>query len=126
MAKEYLYRGHTIEELKRMDLSTFISLLPARQRRSLKRGLTKQQKIFLDKLKKSSKPVKTHRRDMIILPEMIGKEVMVHNGKEFVRIKLEPVMIGHYLGEYVLTRKPVKHSGPGIGATRSSMFTSKK
>lgn len=70
--KEFTYRGKTVEELKSMDLKQFMVLLPSKQRRSLKRGLTEQEKIFLRELKKKDN-VKTHCRDLIIIPEMIGK-----------------------------------------------------
>ncbi len=128
MAKKILFYGKDIEEVKKMSLAKFAELLPARQRRSLLRGFTEQQKKVIKKIreykkKDIKKPVKTHCRDMIILPEMIGTTIMVHNGKEFVRVEIKPEMLGHYLGEFALTRKRVKHSGPGVGATRSSKFT---
>jgi len=66
--------------------------------------------------------IKTHARDMVVLPEMVGLTIHVHNGKEFVPVKIEPEMIGHYLGEFAITNKPVKHGTPGIGASRSSMY----
>jgi small subunit ribosomal protein S19 len=59
---------------------------------------------------------------MIILPEMIGLTVGVHNGKDFVQVEIKPEMIGHYLGEFAITNKPVRHGTPGIGASRSSMY----
>ena len=81
---------------------------------------SEEKQKFLEKLKKSSKPVKTHLRDMIILPEMVDKRIQVHSGKEFILIQVTDEMLGHYLGEFVLTRKRVQHSAPGIGATKSS------
>ncbi len=66
--------------------------------------------------------VKTHVRDMVILPEMVGVTVLVHNGKEFIPVEIKPEMIGHYLGEFAISNKPVKHGTPGIGASRSSMY----
>jgi len=122
MARVFKYRGYTIEELKKMSLEEFAKLLPSRERRSLLRGLTEQQKILLKKLRSGKEFVKTHVRDMIILPEMVGKKIGVHNGKEFVPVEIKPEMIGHRLGEFALTRKRVKHSSPGVGATRSSKF----
>ena len=74
-------------------------------------------------LKEGEKPVtKTHARDMIILPEMVGVTILIHNGKEFTPVEITPEMIGHYLGEFAITNKPVKHGSPGIGASRSSMY----
>jgi len=130
MPKEFRYKGYTLEELQRMPMDEFIKLLPARQRRSLLRGLTEAQRILLEKIRKAKKAVKegkkvvikTHVRDMIILPEMVGLTIHVYNGKEFVPVEIKPEMIGHYLGEFAITCKPVKHGAPGIGASRSSMY----
>ncbi|MEM0089475.1 MAG: 30S ribosomal protein S19 [Archaeoglobaceae archaeon] len=119
--KEFLFRGYTFEEIEKMSLEDFIKLLPARERRKLKRGLTEREKIFLEKLKKKGS-VRTHCRDMVVLPEMVGKVVFVHNGKDFVRVEIKPEMLGHRLGEFAQTRRFEKHSGPGVGATRSSKF----
>jgi small subunit ribosomal protein S19 len=124
--KEFTYKGKTLEELKKMSISEFKDLLPARQRRSLKRGLTDQQKILLKKVKNKEKDIETHCRDMVILPEMIGFMVKVYNGKEFVPVRITEEMIGHYLGEFAITRQKVEHSAPGIGATRSSASLSVK
>lgn len=126
MPKEFTYRGHTIGDLQQMSMDEFIKLLPARQRRSLTKGLTNEQRILLEQIrtsgKESAKPVKTHCRDMIILPEMVGTTLLVHSGKEFSSLTIKPEMIGHYLGEFVITNKKVVHGTPGIGASRSSMY----
>ncbi|MGD6852844.1 MAG: 30S ribosomal protein S19 [Candidatus Bathyarchaeia archaeon] len=129
MPKEFNYRGHSLESLSAMSMDEFINMLPSRQRRSLQRGLTPEQRILLEKLRtakesKSSKDtgIKTHVRDLIILPEMVGAKISVHNGKEFVAMEIRPEMIGHYLGEFAITNKPVRHGTPGIGASRSSMY----
>ncbi|MBW2999480.1 30S ribosomal protein S19 [Candidatus Woesearchaeota archaeon] len=118
--KEFTYRGKKLQELQELSLNDFIELLPARQRRSLKRGITAKQKMVLEKVKKGEKNIKTHCRDMIILPEMVGILIKVHNGKEFVPVTIQQEMIGHLLGEFALTRKRIAHSAPGVGATRSS------
>jgi small subunit ribosomal protein S19 len=130
MPREFAYRGYTLTQLQSMSMDEFINLLPSRQRRSLHRGLTPEQRILLEKIRKakesfrkgSSKAVKTHVRDIIILPEMVGTTILVHNGKEFVSMEIKPEMIGHFLGEFAITNKPVKHGTPGIGASRSSMY----
>ena len=124
--KEFAYRGKSMEELMKMSLNEISALFPARQRRSLKRGLTEQQKILLSKIRKNEANIETHCRDMIILPEMIGKTIKVYNGKEFVSVIIMDEMIGHCLGEFALTRRKVEHSAPGIGATRSSAALSVK
>jgi len=128
--KQFTYKGYTLEELQKMPMDEFIKLLPARQRRSLLRGLTEAQRILLEKIRRAKEKMKqgkrvvirTHVRDMIILPEMVGLTIYVHNGKEFVPVEIKPEMIGHYLGEFAITNKPVKHGAPGIGASRSSMY----
>jgi small subunit ribosomal protein S19 len=130
MPKEFSYRGHSLVSLTGMSMDEFINLLPSRQRRSLQRGLTPEQRILLEKLReakevqKQGKEVnlKTHVRDLIILPEMVGVKIQIHNGKEFVAVDVRPEMIGHYLGEFAITNKPVRHGTPGIGASRSSMY----
>ncbi len=119
--KEFRYRGYTLEELQKMSLEQIAELLPARERRKLKRGLTEQEQKLLRKLRKKGW-ARTHCRDMVVLPEMVGKVVYVHNGKEFVKVEIKPEMIGHRLGEFALTRRFEKHSGPGVGATRSSKY----
>ncbi len=124
MAKEFKWQGLTEEQIKKLDLKEFIKLIPARQRRSLKRGFTEQQKKLLQKIEKGEKNIKTHCRNMIILPQMIGLFIKVYNGKEFVPLTITPDMIGHYLGEFALTRKNVTHSAAGVGATRSSKAVS--
>ncbi len=129
MAKEFRYRGYTLEELQKMSLEEFAKLVKARERRKILRGFTESEKKLLQKIRKrkdSKKPIRTHCRDMVILPEMVGLTIAVHNGKEFVPVTIQPEMIGHRLGEFALTRKQVKHSSPGVGATRSSKFVSVK
>lgn len=120
--KEFSYRGYSLEELQKMSWDEFAELLPARARRTLKRGWDEERMKAVRKIINSNKVVRTHRRDLIVLPQFVGKRVAVHNGKEFVEVEIKPEMIGHYLGEFALTRKEVKHSGPGVGATRSSKF----
>ena len=123
--KEFTYRGKSIDELKGMSLKEFAVLLPSRQRRTLVRGLNEQNKKFLEDVK--TKPnVKTHCRDMLIIPEIVGKTVKIHNGKEWVQVLVSAEMLGHYLGEFAQTRKKVVHSAPGIGATRASAAMSVK
>lgn len=120
-AKEFAFRGYNFEEIQKMPIEEFMKLIPSRERRKLRRGLTEQEEILLRKLRKKGS-AKTHCRDMVILPEMVGKVIFVHNGKEFVRVEIKPEMLGHRLGEFAQTRRFEKHSGPGVGATRSSKF----
>ena len=130
MPKEFSYRGHNLNSITGMSMDEFINMLPSRQRRSLQRGLTPEQRILLEKLREAKEEqkqgkdvsLKTHVRDLIILPEMVGAKIAVHNGKEFVAMEIRAEMIGHYLGEFAITNKPVRHGTPGIGASRSSMY----
>jgi small subunit ribosomal protein S19 len=122
MVKIFLFKGRTIEELQKMSLEEFSKLLPSRQRRVLLRGLSKEEKKFLERLRKSNKPVRTHLREIVIIPEMVFKKVLVHNGNTWVGVDIKPEMVGHRLGEFALTRKKVVHSAPGVGATKASKF----
>jgi len=124
--KEFTFRGKKLDELKELSINAFSELLPSRQRRTLKRGFTDQQKILLRELKSKKSNIKTHCRDMIILPEMVGLKINVSNGKAFIPVSIQEDMLGHYLGEFSLTRKGVQHSSPGVGATRSSASVSVK
>ena len=97
----FKYRGFTLDELKQKSMDEFISLLPSRQRRSLTRGMSTEHIKLMEKIvasKDSKRPVRTHCRDFIILPELTGAVVQVHNGKEFLRVSLIPETLGHYLG----------------------------
>jgi small subunit ribosomal protein S19 len=121
--KEFTYRGFTLEELLEMPFDEMMTLMPARIRRTLTRGLNEEQRATFEKIKNSEgKPIRTHRRDIPIIPQFVGKSVAVYNGKEFRDFEIKPEMIGHYLGEFAPTRGTVRHSGPGVGATRSSKF----
>ncbi|GAB4818211.1 hypothetical protein N2152v2_005257 [Parachlorella kessleri] len=129
--RKYTYRGVDLDQL--LDLSTdeLIELFPARQRRRFQRGLKRKALALIKKLRKAKKeapagekpePVRTHLRNMIIIPEMIGSVVGVYNGKTFNQVEIKPDMVGTYLAEYSISYKPVKHGKPGIGATHSSRF----
>lgn len=122
--KEFAFRGKSIDELKAMSLSDLTSLLTSDARRKIKRGFTDEEKVLLKALDSSSKPVKTHCRDMLILPNMVGKNIMIHTGKIFQSVIIQEEMIGHKLGEFALSRKRTSHNSPGVGATRSSASVS--
>ncbi|MFB6173047.1 MAG: 30S ribosomal protein S19 [Halobacteriales archaeon] len=125
---EFTYRGHTIEELQDMALEDVAELLPARQRRTIERGLSAEHEKLLGEAREADPeetaddPIRTHLRDMPILPEFVGLTFSVHTGQGFERVEVEEEMIGHYLGEFQLTRQSVEHGQAGIGATRSSKF----
>jgi small subunit ribosomal protein S19 len=127
MVQEFKYRGYNIDQLNAMSIEQFLQLLPSRQRRSLNRDISEEKRKLLAELrqereKSSDKPICTHTRDMIILPYFVGLTIRVHNGKEFIALEIEPQMVGHYLGEYIITNKKVVHGTPGIGASRSSLY----
>ena len=116
-----------MEELQNLSLEKLFELLPARSRRSLSRGITDGKRKLIEEIKlakagKLTTPIKTHLRDLIVMPYMIGLSVSVFSGKEFVPVVIKPEMVGHYLGEYVMTNKRVVHGAPGVGASRSSLY----
>ena len=127
MVKEFAYRGISKEELENMSLEKLFQLFNARQRRSLTRGITDGKRKLIEEIKaakagKMKNPIKTHVRDLIILPYMVDVTVNVFSGKEFQPVIIRTEMIGHYLGEYVITNKRVSHGAPGVGASRSSLY----
>jgi len=125
MAKKvWIYRGKTLEELNEMSLSELADILPARQRRSIKRGLDEGKKKIIKKLHKLDS-IETHVRDMIVLPQFVGKTIKIHNGKEFMPVIIQEDMIGCFFGELSQTRKKVQHNSPGVGASKSSSAPSK-
>ena len=136
---KFTYRGYTLEELTKMPLEKLVEVLPARQRRTVRRtlieGRSEEHLKLLEKIRRAKraleegkKPptIKTHLRDFVILPEMVGLTIHVHNGKEFVPVEITPERIGHYLGEFAPTTKKVEHGEPGLKATKSSLFVAAK
>jgi small subunit ribosomal protein S19 len=125
---EFTYRGHTLEELQELSVEEVAELLPARMRRTIERGLSVEHEKLLEKAREADPeetaddPIRTHLRDMPVLPEMVGLTFAVHTGQSFERVDVDPEMVGHYLGEFQLTRTSVEHGQAGIGATRSSKF----
>ena len=117
--KEFRFKGKTLEELKQLSIEEFAKLCNSRARRSLLRGFDKH---LLKKISKASpeKPIRTHKRDTVIIPQMLGLVFAVHRGNSFERVDIKPGMLGHYLGEMAMTRKRLTHGKAGIGATRSS------
>jgi small subunit ribosomal protein S19 len=105
-----------------MGMSELLPVMPARARRKVTRGLTRGEEHLLSRFRSGEGKIRTHLRDMIIMPEMIGKEVEIYNGKEFMKVELQPESVFHYLGEFALTRRKVTHGSAGIGATRSSKY----
>ncbi|CAF0805612.1 unnamed protein product [Brachionus calyciflorus] len=129
--RKFTYRGIDLDALLDKSSDELIQLLNARPRRRYNRGLKRKTLALLKRLRKAKKDapplekpavVKTHLRDTVIIPEMVGCMVGIHNGKTFNQVEIKAEMIGHYLAEFSLSYKPVKHGRPGIGATHSSRF----
>jgi small subunit ribosomal protein S19 len=122
--REFTYRGLTLPELQALSLEQFAKIAGARTRRSIRRGFNTETTLFFERMRETptEKVLRTHCRDALVLPQHVGRRVAIHTGKEFREVEVRPEMIGHYYGEFALTRRFEKHSGPGVGATRSSKF----
>jgi small subunit ribosomal protein S19 len=120
--KEFLYRGKSLEEIQKMSLDEFIELLPARARRTVTRGMIDKNPSFFRHLDRGDGTIRTHTRELVILPNMITKTIAIHDGKTFVEVPVTIEMVGHKVGEFAPTRKTTKHTGVGVGATRSSKY----
>lgn len=126
--KEFTYRGKTLEELKNLDVREFAKFLPSRQRRMVLRNFQKVEDFTSRAKEKLSrdKKIKTHIRDLVIVPQMVGMKIQVYNGNSFVPIEITGEMLGHKFGEFAPTRTRVKHSKAGVGATKGSKAKAKK
>ena len=132
--KKFQYRGVDLDNLLDLDYAQLTEMFNARQRRRFRRGISfkynqLKKKLLAAKRECAKKgphekptPVKTHLRNMIVLPDMIGSIVAVYNGKHFNIVEVKPAMVGHYLGEFSITYKPVSHGRPGIGSTTASAY----
>merc|ERR1719163_1292503 len=124
--RKYSYRGIDLEKLLDLSNQDLMELFRSRQRRKFSRGIKRNYVTVLKKLRKAKretaygeKPeaVKTHLRNMVIVPEMIGSVVGVYNGKQYISCEVKPDMVGYYLAEFSITYKPIKHGRAGMGAT---------
>merc|ERR1712227_222360 len=129
--RKFSYRGIDLDNLLDLSSDQLRDVVHARARRRINRGLKRRPMGLIKKLRKAkqeAKPnekpdvVKTHLRDMIVVPEMIGSVIGIYSGKEFNQVEIKPEMVGHYLAEFSISYHPVKHGRPGIGATHSSRF----
>jgi len=121
-SKEHFYRGKSLDFLKSLDVRECAKYLPSRSRRSVLRNFQTIENFIKrceNKLSKKKK-IRTHLRDIVVVPKLVGMTIGVYNGKTFNEIALTHNMIGHRLGEFSLTRQKVSHGAPGIGATKSS------
>ena len=81
--------------------------------RSLKKGPYVDPKLLkkIQNVKPGEAVIKTWSRASEISPEMIGHAFAVHNGKDFIEVRVVEDMVGHRLGEFSLTRKFIRHGG---------------
>jgi small subunit ribosomal protein S15e len=121
-AKKFQFRGVELEKLLDLSNEELMELFCARQRRKFSRGISRAPTSLLKKLRdvKKNTPygekptaIKTHLRNMVIVPEMIGSMVGVYNGKQLINAEIKPEMIGTYLAEYAITYKPIRHGKSG-------------
>ena len=126
--KEFTYRGKSLTDLKQLEIREFANLLKSNEKRTALRQTDELQKFILkcNKGVLKNKPIKTHARHLVIVPQMVGLKIQVYNGKVFTQIEIIPEMLGHRLGEFSVTRTKVKHGAAGVGATRSSSSMSVK
>lgn len=121
-SKEVFYRGKKVDDLKKLDVREVAKLLPSRSRRTVLR-LFQAHESFISRCEKqvnAKKRIRTHLRDLIILPKLVGMNIAIYNGKTFNDLAITHRMIGHRLGEFSQTRVKVQHGDPGMGATKSS------
>ncbi|MDD5358203.1 MAG: ribosomal protein S19 family protein [Candidatus Nanoarchaeia archaeon] len=126
--KQITFRGKTIDELKALETREFAKFLKSRTRRAVLRQFQDIEN-FVSRAKRKTernKPVRTHKRTIIIVPQMVGMKLQIYNGKEFIPVDITTQMLGHRLGEFSMTRAKIKHSGAGIGATKGSKAKAKK
>ncbi|PKI83925.1 Mus81p [Malassezia vespertilionis] len=118
--RKFSYRGVDLDQLVELPNEKFVELVSARARRRFNRGLKRGPMTLIKKLRKAKmeappneKPtiVRTHLRNMIVVPEMIGSVIGVYNGKVFTTVEIKPEMTGHYLGEFAITYIPTRHVG---------------
>ncbi len=126
--KDFTYRGKTLDELKALDVREFAKYLKSKQRRAVLRQFQDIEE-FVSRIKEKvakGKKIRTHKRDIIIVPGMVGMKIQIYDGHAFIPIEIIGEMLGHRLGEFALTRKKVSHGEAGIGATKGSKAKAKK
>lgn len=126
--KQFTYRGKTIDELKTLDVREFAKLVRSQEKRNILRNFQKIENFINRSRVKiaKNKPIKTHARDLVVVPQMIGWKIQVYCGNKFVTFEVSGEMLGHRFGEFSPTRARIKHSKAGVGATKGSKHKSKK
>ncbi len=126
--KEFTYRGKTLEELKGIDVREFAKYVGSKERRAILRQF-REIEDFISRAKEkiaNKKSIRTHQRHLVIVPQMVGMKVQIHNGRNFISSEITGEMLGHRLGEFAPTRGRVKHGSAGIGATKGTKSQAKK
>lgn len=126
--KAFTYKGKTIEELKKLDVREFAQLIPSRQKRTILRNF-QQIEDFISRARKKQakgKRIKTHKRDLVVVPNMLGMQISIYKGNGFTPVEIINEMLGHTFGEFAPTRARIKHGSAGVGATKGTKHKSKK
>jgi len=126
--KQFTFRGKSIEQLKELDVREFAKYVKSRTRRAVLRQFQVIED-FVSRAKRKiekNKPIKTHKRTMIVVPQLVGMKIQIYNGHEFLPVEITKEMLGHRLGEFSPTRGKVKHGTAGIGSTKGSKSQAKK
>ena len=118
--KQFFFKGKTVEELRSLDVREFAKYLRSTPRRYLLRNFQNVETFLSRSREKNSnkKPIKTHDRELVVVPEMVGWRIHVHKGNAFEQVDIVGEMLGHKLGEFALTRKKVNHTKAGVGSTK--------
>jgi small subunit ribosomal protein S19 len=127
--KEFKFKGKLVAELQEMNVREFAKMIPSRNRRNILRNFQSVEDFVTrakTKFAKGKKAVRTHKRDIIIVPQMVGMKLQIYNGRDFVPVEITGEMLGHKLGEFAPTRARIQHSKSGVGATKGSRAKSKK
>lgn len=126
--KEFTYQGMNLEQLKTLDVREFAKYIPSRQKRTVLRNF-QEVEDFVNRAKQKiakGKNIRTHKRDLVIVPQMIGMKISIYNGQKFIPIEIIGEMLGHKFGEFALTRARIRHGKAGVGATKGTKHKAKK
>ena len=126
--KELRYKGKTLEELKTLETREFAKYVDSRARRTILRQFREIENFVSRANKKQSnkKPIKTHHRDLVMVPKMLGMKIQIYNGNKFIPVEVVMEMLGHKFGEFAPTRARVKHGSAGVGSTKGTRSKAKK
>lgn len=126
--KQITFRGKNLDELKTLSVREFAKYVKSSERRSILRQFQEIENFVNMAKKKISKgkKVRTHKRSIVIVPEMVGMKLQIYNGHNFIPIEVTMEMLGHRFGEFALTRARIKHGKAGVGATKGTRAKAKK